>query len=306
MRCADDLGNKNSPLDKEVIAERCSLLCRVAEDTHADMYRRKRGTPELLYVIGTEVPAPGGSDEVEEGLKITKVEDFEETIALTKEHFYRNNLQRAWERVIAVVVQPGVEHGDHTIIEYDRQKAEELTDALKKHPGIVFEGHATDYQTGEGLKAMVEDGIAFLKVGPSLTFSAREALFLLNYIEDELFSRNDGKKHSHFIRTLEQAMLKNPVHWKKHYTGSEWELSFARKYSLFDRSRYYWGDEDVVESLRALIENLRSVDLPPSLISQFFPAQYAKIRRKKLDKDPESLIRDRIRGVLADYSFAVG
>ena len=306
MRCADDPGTKNTPLDGEVIAERCAQLCRVAEDTHVDMYNRRSGTPELLYVIGTEVPAPGGSDEVEEGLKITKVEDFEETIALTKKYFYRNNLQGAWERVIAVVVQPGVEHGDHTIIEYDRRKAEALTNSLKKHRGIVFEGHATDYQTREGLRAMVEDGIAFLKVGPSLTFSAREALFLLNYIEDELFSCNEMKKRSHFIRTLEQAMLKNPVHWKKHYTGSEWELSFARKYSLFDRSRYYLGDEDVIASMRTLIENLRSVNLPLPLMSQFFPVQYAKIRRKKLDKDPESLIRDRIREVLADYSFAVG
>jgi len=306
MRCADDLGTKDTPLDKEVIAERCALLCRIAEDNCAVMSRNGMSTQEPLYVIGTEVPTPGGSDEVEEGLKITKVEDLEETIALTKESFYRNKLQGAWERVIAVVVQPGVEHGDHTIIEYDRQKVKELTDALKKHPGIVFEGHATDYQTANGLRAMVEDGIAFLKVGPSLTFAAREALFLLSYIEEELSSFNIGMKRSRFIYSLEQAMLKNPVHWRKHYTGSERELFFARKYSLFDRARYYLGDEDVVEALKTLIENLRSVDLPLSLISQFFPGQYGKIRREELEKDPEALIRDRIRGVLADYSFAVG
>ena len=64
-----------------------------------------------------------------------------------------------------MVVQPGVEHGDHTILEYDRARAAHLARAIRDLPRLVFEGHTTDYQTPQALTQMVEDGIAILKVG---------------------------------------------------------------------------------------------------------------------------------------------
>jgi len=302
MALGDDPGGPNATLDPYTIAERCADLCNVAEQTIKETDYQY---PAPVYVIGTEVPAPGGSDEVEEGLNITKVNDLKETVSLAKELFYKRNLQEAWERVIAVVVQPGAEHGDHTVVEYDREKAKNLSSSLMEYPHLVFEGHATDYQTARGLKEMVEDGIAILKVGPSLTFNLRESVFLLNYIEEELFRGNPKKTLSMFIDTLEQAMLENPQHWKKHYQGNEVELQFARRYSLFDRARYYWVDEKVKSSLKVLINNLSSVDLPISLISQFFPEQYKKVRLGSLKKDPEIFIRDRIMEILKAYSSAV-
>ena len=96
-------------------------------------------------------------------------------------------LINAWENVVAVVVQPGVEFGDESVHEYDRVAARQLVAALGQYPQIVFEGHSTDYQTDVKLKEMVEDGIAILKVGPALTFAMREGLVALNYIENELF-----------------------------------------------------------------------------------------------------------------------
>jgi len=62
----------------------------------------------------------------------------------------------------------------------------------------------------------------------------------------------------------------------------------------------------VEKSLSLLIENLRGLAIPGSLLSQFLPDQYARVRAGVLENDPEWLIRDRIMNVLRDYSRAVG
>jgi D-tagatose-1,6-bisphosphate aldolase subunit GatZ/KbaZ len=305
MSLGDDPGGAGSGLDPAVVAQRCARLCSAAEKAYDDMKKLNRDSDPPVYVIGTEVPAPGGSDEVEEGVSVTKVSEFEETVSITKELFYKHKLERAWERVIAVVVQPGVEFGDHTIVEYNRAKARDLAAALKRYQGIVFEGHSTDYQSAQCLKEMVEDGVAILKVGPALTFAVREAVYMLNNMEEELFKNDRSVKMSDFIESLDRAMSRNPVHWKKYYTGPQKEVELKRRYSFFDRIRYYWPDESVNDSLKRLIGNLRSADIPISLISQFFPRQYSRIRKGLLENDPEALIRDSVRSVLDNYSYAV-
>ncbi len=306
MGLADDPGGTGWGLDPDVIALRCARLCSAAERAYDELKKQNRDYAPPLYVIGTEVPAPGGSDEVEEGVSVTKVSGFEETVSITKALFYKQKLEQAWERVIAVVVQPGVEFGDHTIIEYDRGKTRELTDAVKRYPGLVFEGHSTDYQTAQHLKEMVEDGVAILKVGPALTFAVREAVYMLSFMEEELFKSDRSVKLSAFIETFDSAMSRNPVHWQKYYTGTDKEVALKRKYSFFDRARYYWLDESVNDSLGLLIINLRSADVPLSLVSQFFPRQYNKIRLGLLENDPEALIRDSVKSILENYSYAVG
>jgi len=303
MGVADDPGGESASLDKATIARRCALLCETAEKT----YRENAGAsdPAPVYIIGTEVPAPGGSDEVEEGLVITSPEDFEETLSIHREMFLERGLNDAWERVIAVVVQPGVEHGDHTIVEYDRSKAADLVAALKKRPNIVFEGHATDYQTAIGLRQMVEDGIAILKVGPSLTLAVRETVFMLGAIENILAGR-EGFESSRIADVMEEAMLRNPAHWQGHYSGTEAELVFKRRYSFFDRIRYYWVDEEVKRAMEMLVRNLRGITIPLSLLSQYLPDQYRKVREGSLTCDAEAFIRDRVIDILKIYSKAVG
>ena len=303
MAVADDPGGESAPLDKPTIARRCALLCETAEKTYRE--NAGAGDPAPVYIIGTEVPAPGGSDEVEEGLVITSPEDFEETLSIHREMFMERGLNDAWERVIAVVVQPGVEHGDHTIVEYDRSKTVDLTAALKKRPGIVFEGHATDYQTATGLRQMVEDGIAILKVGPSLTLAVRETVFMLGEIE-HILAGIEGFESSRIAEVMEEAMERNPVHWRQHYTGTDAEVAFKRRYSFFDRIRYYWVDNEVKRALEMLVRNLRGTTIPLSLLSQYLPDQYRKVREGALKCDPEAFIRDRVIDILKNYSSAVG
>jgi len=306
MSLADDLKRENKKLDTKIIADRCTELVRTSENSFNELRKENKNAIAPVYVIGADVPSPGGSDDVEKGRRITEVADLRETMAVTKDYFYQKNLHDAWDRVIAVVVQLGVEHGNNIIIDYDRTEAKELTDSMNDFPNIIFEGHSTDYQSSKNLKEMVEDGIAILKLGPSLTNALRETVFMLNYIEEELFMKNHSIKLSKFIKTLDGEMKKNPKFWENYYKGDEREIEFARKYSFFDRSRYYWGNRYVKESLDLLISNLCSTKIPLSLISQFLPKQYNKVKEGLLNIDPIIFVREGIMNILDKYSYAVG
>jgi D-tagatose-1,6-bisphosphate aldolase subunit GatZ/KbaZ len=306
MRLADDPGDASTPLDPHVIADRCAELCGAAEAVHSEREPGNGRSTAPLFVIGTEVPPPGGSDEADEELPITSATDLKETIRVTREAFSRHGLQDAWKRVVAVVVEPGVGHGDHTVVDYDREKATHLASVIADFPELVLEGHTTDYQRPRALKEMVEDGIAILKVGPALTYAARETIFMLERMEEELLGDDPAVELSRFSDTLDDAMVQHPRHWRAYYHGTARDVQFARKYSLFDRARYYLTEESVDASLDRLLANLRSTDIPLPLISQFLPCQHAKLREGSLAKDPEVFIRDRIMEILRAYSYAVG
>lgn len=298
-RVSGDPGKPGEKLPKELIAKRCALMASRCEEEYK---KRKSKDCELVYVIGTEVPVPGGSDD--DQFKVTEPEDVEETIEVTRKAFLDANLEEAWERCVAVVAQPGVEHGDHTIHEYDQVKAKRLTEYVEKNTPFILEGHTTDNQSVTALKNMVDDGIAILKTGQSQTGMAREAAFMLTYIEEELLSRKPGASLSNFIKVLDDAMCKNDKYWKSHYNAEN--ALFERKYSFFDRQRYYWTDASVEKSLEILFRNLRENSIPYSLISQFLPEQYKKVRMGIISLDPEELIIDRIMDHMREYSYAVG
>jgi D-tagatose-1,6-bisphosphate aldolase subunit GatZ/KbaZ len=301
MHLGDD--DKAKKLETTVIAERGAVLAKAAEKAFEELAASNPHALHPVYVIGSEVPIPGGSQGEEEQLQVTSPDDFRETVNLFREEFYRNNLDSAWENVIAIVVQPGVEFGDDSIHEYDRNAAEELCKELKNYPSLVFEGHSTDYQTPEALKEMVEDGIAVLKVGPALTFALREALFALNHIENELLKGRNGIELSNFIEVLDETMVNKPENWIKHYHGNDEKLRLSRKYSFSDRSRYYLPLPEVQQALDRLMRNLKTVDIPLSLISQYMPVQYDRIRSGLLGKDPESLAKDRVINCIDQYLY---
>ena len=297
MRLADD--SKTEMLSTDVIAQRGIILLQVCEDAYQERLKTVPDALQPVYIIGSEVPIPGGAQE-EEGIEVTKVEDFKHTVQVYRKHMEDKGLLNVWDRVLAVVVQPGVEFGDASVHEYDRIKANNLVSSLKDVSGLVFEGHSTDYQTRFGLKEMVEDGIAILKVGPALTFALREGLYALAYMEKALM---DEASQSKFMEILDDVMLDNPNNWKKHYHGSEHELTFKRHYSFSDRSRYYMPDHRIEQAIEVMMKNLN--DIPLSLLSQFMPIQYRKVREGLLKKDPELLAQDVVHELLKDYRYAV-
>lgn len=290
----------DQPLDQRMAAKRTAELAAAAEATFRDT-ERLFGEP--VYVIGTEVPLPGGTQEKGEELKVTDPADLQTTIETTRSEFLALNLEDAWSRVLAVVVQPGVEYGEEDVFDYDRAAARKLSKFIEAYPSLVFEAHSTDYQTPRSLKELVEDHFSILKVGPALTFAFREAIFAMAMIEEELLA-GQGTALSNVRQVLDEEMVQNPEYWEKYYDGNEDQLRLARKYSLSDRSRYYWPAGRVQDALVELLDNLNSVELPQTLLSQFFPVQFEKVRKGKLSISPIPLILDRIQVVLEKYDQA--
>mgnify|MGYP000215896464 FL=1 len=251
------------------------------------------------------MPIPGGAVGSEDaGVQVTKVEDFKNTVAAFEKAFKDAGLGAdVWDRVIAVVVQPGVEEKDSGCTEYDREKAKELMASIKDFPNLVFEGHSTDYQTKIKLRELIEDGVGILKVGPGLTFAMREGMFALEHIEKELVYGTDIEP-SNFADTLEAEMLKDDKYWRKHYQGTELELRIKRKYSFSDRCRYYMPTPAVEAAADRLISNLRTLGVPLNLMSQFMPIQYTKVREGQLENDPVALLEDRIVNTIDEYLYA--
>jgi D-tagatose-1,6-bisphosphate aldolase subunit GatZ/KbaZ len=54
------------------------------------------------------------------------------------------------------------------------------------------------------------------------------------------------------------------------------------------------------------MRNLSVGPIPMTLISQYFPEQYERIRSGELSAEPESLVEQHIRKVLRVYSAACG
>ena len=301
MKVADD--DPNVRLSDETIARRGVHLVKVAENAYKKLLETNPDAVEPVYIVGSDVPIPGGSQAaVDEGVQVTKVEDFAATMNTFKDTFEKEGISDVWDRVLGIVVQPGVEEKDSGCTEYDRSKAVELAKAIRTIPDLVFEGHSTDYQTKIKLREMVEDGVAILKVGPGLTFAAREGLYALSFIEDEACKAN-GKTPSNFREVLDAEMLKNDKHWKKHYHGTDAEIALKRKYSFSDRSRYYYTTDAVKAAIDTLLDNLKD-GCPLNLLSQFMPIQYTKVREGVLKNDPKELVLDRIGNTIDEYLYA--
>ncbi len=309
MFLADDMGVRHKPLADEVVAFRAASLCATAEKAWKSL---PSGSPAPVYVIGTEVPIPGGATGHEEGVSVTPPQEARRTVAITKKAFIAAGLSDAWSRVCALVVQPGVEFGDDQVFDYNAEKARELSSALDDIPNLVFEAHSTDYQTARNLRKMVEGHFCILKVGPWLTFAYREALFALAAMEEELYARAaatesatiENTTTSRLRETLEELMLENPKYWDKYYPGTDEERRLKRKYSYSDRSRYYWPEERLQAAVQRLFANLRAKKPTPTLLSQFLPSQYDAYRRAETGLDPQELAENHVRVVLRMYSDA--
>lgn len=301
MKVADD--NPTQRLDDEVIARRGAALAHICEDAYQELLKTDATAIRPVYVVGSEVPIPGGAQEPDAEMQITKVEDFKTTVDVFQKAFFKEGLQDIWQDVIAVVVQPGVEEKDAGCTAYNREKAAALMTAIKDYPNLIFEGHSTDYQTKYKLKELVEDGVGILKVGPGMTYAMREALFSLAYME-EMILHGKEQEQSHFIEVLEQAMLAEPKNWQKHYHGTDDEIWFKRKFSFSDRSRYYMPKPEVVKAKETLLRNLRTYGISLAVLSQFMPIQYTRVREGVVENDPEALIKDRIKNTIYEYLFA--
>ena len=293
MSCADD----RAPLSDETIARRAARLCAVAERTHA----RVGGEPPV-YVIGTEVPVPGGAAEALDTLAITTPEAVRATIDTHRGTFTAAGLAGAWPRVIAAVVQPGVEFDHRQVVGYAPEKARALSRMIEGCDGLIFEAHSTDYQTASALKALVRDHFAILKVGPGVTFALREALWALDAIEREWIEPGSV---SGFRNIAIARMKAEPRHWAKYYHARGAALDHDLQYSLSDRIRYYWPDPEIARAQETMFRNLTRNPPPPALISQYLPLANAALQDGRIGGSPAELAMAHVWTVLDDYHAAV-
>jgi D-tagatose-1,6-bisphosphate aldolase subunit GatZ/KbaZ len=280
-------------LDDATTASRAAELAETAEST-----ARRLGLPPPIYIIGTEVPPPGGADHALAGIAPTSPEAALKTIAVHRQIFTEAGLGDAFSRCIGLVVQPGVEFGNHNVIAYDPGPARSLGEVLRSERQFVFEAHSTDYQGSTNLRQLVRDGFAILKVGPELTFVLREALYALDLIASDLVP-DYGRRP--LMAAMEALMLAEPAHWRRHYPGPEAEARVLRHHSLSDRIRYYWPHPKAAAAVERLHQALTGRSVPETLFWQHMPWA-AEFAAKPLD--PEELVIARVGRSLAAYHAA--
>ena len=273
-------------LPDEIVAERAVMLARRAESVAP-------GLP--VYVIGTEIPTPGGATEALDHVVPTTPDAVRATYRVHEKAF-RDGVPEAWPRVIGIVVQPGVEFGHEDVAIYKPEQARDLVATLAQLPGLVFEEHSTDYQPGASLARLKQDGFCILKVGPELSFALRETLYGLDAINGFI----DPQAVS-LVGIMEKTMLASPANWQSHYHGNAMEQHILRHFSYSDRIRYYWPEPVAEQGVATLIQSLEKAPVPETMISQYLPRLFERVKSGALAADPKSLLIQSVRDVLDRY-----
>lgn len=295
LDCSMGCAGEPVALDDTETAARAARLAAVAEEA------RPEGGMVPVYIIGTEVPIPGGAMEEIEGLEVTAPDAALTTYQIHHDAFSKAGLDDAFDRVIGLVVQPGVEFGNHNVIDYDPAAATALSATLKDMPGLVFEAHSTDYQTRDNLTSLVHDGFAILKVGPGLTFVLREALYGLDAIAEELFP---GQRSQTLRAVMEDVMMAAPKNWDRYYHGTDAERALQRHFSYSDRIRYYWPAPAAEQAVMELFDLLGDRVLPETLISQHLGGLYSDVRAGDLVPKARELAIAAVEQLTQDYISA--
>jgi D-tagatose-1,6-bisphosphate aldolase subunit GatZ/KbaZ len=289
MGCAGE----PAALDDRTVADRAAALVAVAERT-----AQASGRAAPQYILGTEVPVPGGADHVLDTVEPTSPEAARATIGVHREVFRTAGLEEAFARVIAFVVQPGVEFGSDNVIAYDPSRAGRLSALLAEEPDLVFEAHSTDYQSEAALARLVRDGYPILKVGPGLTFAYREAAYGLDLIASQLVP---GYGVRPLAGAMEALMTAAPADWQGHYHGGPEALRLQRHYSYSDRIRYYWNRSEAEAAVARLLAALGGVAIPETLLRQYLGGlPLGRIA----NADPRDILVVAVDEVLGTYSRA--
>jgi len=254
LDCSEGCQGEPAQVSDSTSANRAAALAKVCESTAAD-------PAKLSYMVGNEVPPPGGAHGDGETVTPTNPAAAEATLQAHFRAFEAAGIPEAKARIVALVVQPGVEFTPTEVHHLPEGGNPALKAMLAPHKGLCFEAHSTDYQRPSAYPALAEMGFAILKVGPALTHAYREALYAL-----------DTK--STLPEVMEALMRANPAHWQSHYHGDAATLKRLRHTGLADRIRYYWAQP---EAKRA-VETLMNSPTDPALATRFNPETVARAK----------------------------
>ena len=103
MKVADD---PEGLLSTEVIARRGAMLYKAAMKGYEELKAERPDAIRPVFIVGSEVPIPGGATEAEDTLAVTKPEAFVDTVNTYTRVWTEEGVGEGMKDVIAVVVQP--------------------------------------------------------------------------------------------------------------------------------------------------------------------------------------------------------
>ncbi len=254
LDCSEGTAGEPPHLDDDTVAKRAAALARTCEDHAPDPDR-------LAYIVGTEVPVPGGAHSDHEGIHPTSPESARQTMTIHRQTFDAG----ARERIVGLVVQPGVEFGAEAVDHLPVEDTTRLRPVLDDFPGLTFEAHSTDYQKPDAYPRLAKMGFAIHKVGPALTFAYRQAIYALDLMCATLTGQGPR-----VAGALEAAMMEDPTSWQGHYAGSESQQKLLRHFGYSDRVRYYWPKASVQSAVASLFADLEGKVPPEPMLLQYF------------------------------------
>lgn len=255
LDCSEGCAGESPRPPEAVAVARAARLARAAAGAARDA-----GALPPVFVVGTEVPPPGGARAGEEAVRPTDPAAAQAT------------LDAHWEavtphgRIVGLVVQPGVEF-DALAVHHLPLHDPGLRDAVRHREGVVLEAHSTDYQRPEAFRRLAEWGFAFQKVGPALTFAWREAVYAL----DALARAAGWLDGPSLPEAMERLMRDDPRHWERHLDLGA-DLRLQRHFAWADRIRYYWPRPEAQAALARLRAAYAGRALPDPFLRAGLPA----------------------------------
>ncbi len=291
LDCSEGCMGEPAQLGDELAAAR-------AADLAAAALAASDAPGKLVFVIGTEVPPPGGARADEHGdIAPTTPSSAAATLVAHSKAFRDAGLAHVLAQVAGLVVQPGVEFSPMQVHHLPLQRDPGLLDVLVDWPGVCLEAHSTDYQNPEVFSRLAELGFAFQKVGPALTFAYRQAVYAL----DNLRQSTNWASTEPLFEVMERLMLAEPGYWQGHYHGTSGDLRVERHFGLADRIRYYWPQPQAQLAVAVLLADLAGREMPEPMLWQVFSPEVIARAKRLGGPIAEALILAQIQIALLPY-----
>ncbi len=279
LDCSEGCADEPAQLGDDITALRSACLAQICCDSRDD----------ILFVVGTEVPPPGGARIDAQGdIPPTSPDAARKTLAAHDAAF-----GDMASLIGGLVVQPGVEFSPTKVHHLPMDRDPHLATALTDHPHVCLEAHSTDYQNPAVYPRLAALGFAFQKVGPALTFAYREALYALDQLRP-----SKGALQA----AMEAVMLDDPTYWQAHYAGDDAALYAQRHFGLADRIRYYWPQPKAQAAVQALMAEFDTT-LPDHLLIQQFDQAVLDRAEALQGGQAQRLVHAQIACALAPYFF---
>ena len=293
LDCSQGCAGEPMQVSDKVAAERAADLAVACENAADEAFLP-------VYVIGTEVPPPGGALTDDGSVLPTEPGSIRKTLTNHRDAFFDAGIGYAWERVIALVVQPGLEFSSANIHRFDTSSPDLLSPQIQDLPNICFEAHSTDYQSPDIFPDLARRNFAILKVGPALTHAYRQALYALDHIRAHLES---GRTGTELADCMEAQMQRKPAYWQEHVSGDRVQQRIFRHFGYSDRIRYYWDRPEAQKAVAELLSALPQTP-PMPLLEQYFAVETicrSQTLLSKVENWTEALILARIQEALLPY-----